>query len=85
MNELIEKLRGRLLESQAELPYRVYLLDGSSLQLEHTHELLEEYPPVINQHGQSHWPMLKIVVLHDLETGLAERPYWGAMNGRSCQ
>lgn len=84
MNELIEKLRGRLLESQAELPYRVYLLDGSSLQLEHTHELLEEYPPVINQHGQSHWPMLKIVVLHDLETGLAERPYWGAMNGRKA-
>ena len=84
MNELIEKLRGRLLESQAELPYRVYLLDGSSLQLEHTHELVEEYPPVINQHGQSHWPMLKIVVLHDLETGLAERPYWGAMNGRKA-
>jgi len=25
---------------------------------------------------------VRIVVLHDLETGLAEHPYWGPMNGR---
>jgi hypothetical protein len=81
MEELIERLRGRLLESQPELPHRVYLLDGSSLQLEHETELVKSYPPVTNQHGKSHWPVLKIVVLHDLETGLAERPYWGPMNG----
>ncbi|HWB86466.1 MAG TPA: IS4 family transposase [Bryobacteraceae bacterium] len=81
MDELIERLRGRLLELQPRLPHRLYLLDGSSLQLEHERELVEAYPPVTNQHGRSHWPMLKIVVLHDLETGLAERPYWGPMNG----
>jgi hypothetical protein len=84
MDELIERLRGRLLESQPELPQRLYLLDGSSLQLEHERELVEAYPPVSNQHGKSHWPVLKIVVLHDLETGLAERPYWGPMNGRKA-
>jgi IS4 transposase len=81
MDELIERLRRRLLESEAELPQRLFLLDGSSLQLEHERELVKAYPPVSNQHGKSHWPMLKIVVLHDLETGLAERPYWGPMNG----
>src|SRR6516165_1556464 len=68
MDELIERLRGRLLESQSELPQRLYLLDGSCLQLEHERALVEAYPPVSNQHGKSHWPVLKIVVLHDLET-----------------
>lgn len=84
MDELIERLRGRLLESQPELPQRLYLLDGSSLQLEHERELVEAYPPTSNQHGRSHWPVLKIVVLHDLETGLAERPCWGPMHGRNA-
>jgi hypothetical protein len=82
MDELLERLRCRLMESQPELPHRVYVLDGSSLQLEHELELVAAYPPASNQHGKSHWPVMRVVVLHDLETGLAERPYWGPMNGR---
>lgn len=81
MEELIERLRNRLLESEAVLPQRTYLVDGSSLQLEHAPELLEAYPPASNQHGKSHWPVVRVVVLHDLETGLAERPQWGPLNG----
>jgi hypothetical protein len=81
MDELIERLRSRLLESGPQLPQRVYLLDGSSLQLEHEPELVETYPPTRNQHGKSHWPVMRIVVLHDLETGLAEHPYWGPLHG----
>ena len=84
MNELMERLRQRLMESLPELAQRVYLLDGSSLQLEHEPELVLSYPPASNQHGKSHWPVMRIVVLHDLETGLAERPYWGALNGRQA-
>lgn len=30
---------------------------------------------------QSHWPILRIVVLHDIETGMAQQPCWGAMFG----
>jgi putative transposase len=82
MNELMERLRSRLLESESRLPQRTYLLDGSSLQLEHETELVKAYPPASNQHGKAHWPVMRIVVLHDLETGLAERPYWGPLNGR---
>jgi hypothetical protein len=82
MDELIERLRSRLLESGSALPQRVYLLDGSSLQLEHEPELEKAYPPGSNQHGKAHWPLMRVVVLHDLETGLAEHPYWGPMNGR---
>jgi len=82
MDELIERLRSRLLEPGSPLPQRVYLLDGSSLQLEHEPELVKAYPPASNQHGKAHWPVVRLVVLHDLETGLAERPYWGPLNGR---
>ena len=82
MDELIERLRSRLLESGSALAQRVYLLDGSSVQLEHKPELVDAYPPASNQHGKAHWPVMRVVVLHDLETGLAEHPYWGPLNGR---
>jgi hypothetical protein len=81
MEELTERLRNRLLESAPAGGQRVYLLDGSSLQLEHEPELVELFPPASNQHGKSHWPVVRLVVMHDLETGLAERPYWGPLNG----
>jgi putative transposase len=81
MDELIERLRSRLGEDRAPLPQRVYVLDGSSLQLENEPELAKAFPPASNQHGKSHWPVLRIVVLHDLATGLAERPQWGPLNG----
>jgi hypothetical protein len=84
MDELLERLRCRLMEAQPELPQRVYLLDGSCVQLEHEPELVKAYPPASNQHGKAHWPVIRIVVLHDLETGLAERPYWGPFNGREA-
>lgn len=82
MDELIERLRQRLLESEPGLPQRAYLLDGSCVQLEHEPELVRAFPPASNQHRKSHWPVLRMVVLHDLETGLAERPYWGPLNGK---
>jgi putative transposase len=84
MDELMERLRKHLLESGSPLRQRVYLLDGSSLQLEHEPELVQAFPPASNQHGQAHWPVMRLVVLHDLETGLAERPYWGPLNGRQA-
>lgn len=58
-----------------------YVLDGSSLELEASASLRKIYPPAENQHGRGHWPVLRIVVLHELETGLAEPPQWGAMYG----
>ena len=58
-----------------------YLLDGSSLELEASPSLRKAYPPAENQHGRAHWPVLRIVVLHELETGLAEEPRWGPMYG----
>jgi hypothetical protein len=58
-----------------------YLLDGSSLELEASPRLRKAYPPAENQHGRAHWPVLRILVLQELETGLAEEPQWGPMYG----
>jgi len=79
--ELVERLRVVLNPAGGGGPGNVFVLDGSSLELEHTRSLLERYPPAQNQHGHSHWPVLRIVVLHDVETGLAQQPCWGPMFG----
>ncbi len=80
-NELVVRLRLLLNPEQKRA---VYLLDGSSLELDARAELLKAYPPARNQHGESHWPVLRIVVLHDVETGLAEEPHWGPMYGEEA-
>jgi len=60
---------------------RVFILDGSSVELPHTPDLIKAYPPAINQYGESHWPVLKLVVAQELTSGLAGRPCWGPMYG----
>jgi len=58
-----------------------FLLDGSSVRTAHSRKLCEAYPPGTNQHGESHWPLIRMLVAHDLHSGLAMRPEWGAMHG----
>jgi hypothetical protein len=60
---------------------RAFFLDGTTVRMPHCEELVEVYPPTSNQHGESHWPLLRLVVGHDLYTGLAMRPEWGPVNG----
>ena len=59
----------------------VFLVDGSSLRLPARGDLPQRYPPGGNQHGQNHWPVLRMVVFHDAVTGLAMPLRWGPMNG----
>src|SRR5437879_4734871 len=75
--EILQQLRQRLGTTCGEPP--VYVIDGSSLELEHSPELLRSYPVAENQHGKSHWPVLRILAAHELQTGLAEPPCWGPM------
>jgi len=56
---------------------RVFILDGTSLEMPHTPELVEAYPP----HPKSHWPVLLMLAAQELTTGLAERPCWGPLYG----
>jgi len=60
---------------------RVFLVDGTTARTPHTEALCAAYPPGSNQHGEAHWPLIRMVVAHDLHTGLAMRPQWGAMYG----
>lgn len=78
---IVERLRGWL-PGNAPLANRpVFLLDGSTLTLPHSPDLLQAYPPSHNQYGDSHWPIIRLVVLQDVQTGLALRPHWGPHHG----
>ena len=58
-----------------------WCVDGTSCRTAHCPEMNRKFPPHTNQHGESHWPVVKMLVAHDLETGLAMHPVWGAMSG----
>ena len=60
---------------------RVFLLDGSSIRLAHTAAILKEYPPAENQYGESHWPVMRIAVMHHVVTAVAMAPEFGPMYG----
>ena len=47
----------------------------------HTKELVAAYPPGSNQHGESHWSLLRVLVAQELTTAIAGRPCWGPMYG----
>jgi hypothetical protein len=60
---------------------RVHLLDGTTFSLAPTADLRQAFPPASNQYGPSHWPVLHVVVAHDLDSGLVCRPEYGPMYG----
>ena len=68
-------------ESGVGAQSRAFILDGTSVGTAHSAELCKLYPPGSNQHCDGHWPVLRVLVAHDLYTGLAMRPEWGAMFG----
>jgi hypothetical protein len=60
---------------------QVILLDGTTVALYSTKELKSVYPVSKNQHGESHWSVPRILLMHDLVTGVALRPEFGATGG----
>jgi len=56
---------------------RVFVVDGSTLSLASSDALRRAYPPSHNQHGESHWPILRLVTAHELSSGAALRPEVG--------
>jgi hypothetical protein len=78
---IVDQLRAEMQEGWQGLQRPVFVIDGSTLQLPHEPELVKAYSPGRNQHGENHWPVMRIVVFHDVFSGLALRPAWGAMYG----
>jgi Transposase DDE domain len=60
---------------------RTFLLDGTTMRAAHTSALCQSYPPGSNQYREGHWPLLRVLVAHDIDTGLAMRPEWGPVHG----
>ena len=63
---------------------RLFLLDGSSMRTAHTPSLVAAYPPGSNNHGEMHWPVIRISMVYQASSGLAARPCWGPMYGNSA-
>lgn len=78
LEQIIERLRGWL-PTHPVLPDRaIFVLDGSTVTLPHSLELVKAFPPHRNQRATaSHWPLLRLVVLQDVQTGIAICPHWG--------
>ncbi|HJX83347.1 MAG TPA: IS4 family transposase [Candidatus Angelobacter sp.] len=87
-----EKVADRVFEDQmqtrqAALPgwdRQVFVIDGTSMETPHTKELVAAYPPGSNRHGETHWPVLRVLVAQELTTAIAGRPCWGPMYGRKA-
>jgi hypothetical protein len=80
-DRVFEYLLAEHKEALPGLGRQAFLLDGSSVDLPHAEKLLEVYPPASGRHGLSHWPVVRVVVAHDLVSGIALRPAWGPMYG----
>ena len=48
-----------------------------------TSSLRDAYPPATNQHGETVWPVMMLMVAHELQSGCALIPEFGAMYGRN--
>lgn len=75
--QLTEEMSGMV----PALGQSVFFYDGTTVRTARTDPLCAAYPPGSNQHGEGHWPLIRMVVAHDLHTGLAMRPEWGPMHG----
>jgi hypothetical protein len=80
-DRVLAQLTAQVEQPSGQARRKAFFVDGSSMRMPHTEALCAQYPPGSNQHGELHWPMLRIVVAHDLYTGLAMRPQWGPMRG----
>lgn len=80
-DRLFQQLRSQMQPNGPNLDRPVFVIDGTTVRLQHQPDLVEAFPPGHNQHGDNHWPVMMIVACHDVHTGLAARPSWGPMYG----
>ena len=62
---------------------RVFIIDGTTISLAPTPALKLEFPPYSTASGESAWPILSLVVAHELESGCALLPEIGSMYGKN--
>lgn len=81
-DHIFEQLQSLMREQLPDVGRPLFVIDGTTLRLQHRPELIKAFPPGSNQHGDNHWPTMLLVAFHDVHTGLALRPSWGPMYGK---
>jgi hypothetical protein len=80
-DRIFQQLTAHLDGTLPALGVRAFFIDGTTVRTAHSPALCRAFPPGSNQHGEAHWPQLRMLVAHDLQTGLALRPEWGPVHG----
>jgi len=60
---------------------RVFTVDGTTVTLLPVPALRAAFPPATNQYGPGVWPVVNLVVAHELSSGAALQPEYGPMYG----
>lgn len=60
---------------------RVFILDGTTMTLPPTPQLKKEFPPATNQHGESVWPVARLLIACEMQTGCVLVPQINPMYG----
>jgi hypothetical protein len=87
--EIVQAFAERVSESLIERspPWlrdrRAFIIDGTTMTLTPTSPLCEVYPPATNQCGETIWPVMMLTVAHELQSGCALIPEFGAMYGEN--
>jgi hypothetical protein len=83
-DHIFSQLQVLMRERLPDLERPLFVIDGTTLRLQHRPELVKAFPPGRNQYGENHWPTMLLVAFHDVHTGLAMRPSWGPMYGKQA-
>ena len=85
VTHLLESVSSSLIDACA-VPgeRRTFIIDGTTLTTAPTSDLKDAFPPAVNQHGESVWPTVLMLVAHELESGCALVPELGAMYGQDA-
>ena len=82
LKALVEHLIHRIIEHFSRWSKwhnrRVFLVDGTTIRLQHTKEIIKEFGLPKNHLGEGYWPIMLVVLVHDLITGIALPPAFGA-------
>ena len=62
---------------------RAFILDGTTITLPPTPGLKKAFPPAPNQHGESVWPVARLMVANELQSGCALLPQIDPMYGEN--
>jgi hypothetical protein len=62
---------------------RAFILDGTTTTLAPTPALKAAYPPAPNQHGESVWPVARLMIANELQSGCALLPQIDPMYGEN--